>query len=386
MIDIPFLERDGILPEGTYHPLPNAGQIDFEAVKAQHAELLGAAYAHARERMADEIDAFAGSHPWARDYALFRTIKEHFDLVSWMEWPDEDIRLRKPEAVARYSEELKDRVGYYLFEQVLFFRQWSALHDYARANGVELMGDMPIYVAEDSADVWLNPELFELDEDCRPIRIAGVPPDYFQADGQRWGNPLYRWGSPRGDELRLVDRPPARRGANCSTCCASTTSSDLRTTTPSRPASRPRATASTNSGRTASCSAASGRELPNLKIVAEDLGVVSPRVKRLLKFCGYPGMKVLQFAFDSDDTNVDLPQNHTENCIVYTGTHDNNTTLGWWGARQRAGQGVRARKARHEAGQRSDPARAARRGVRLGRRHGPSCRCRTCSASARNRA
>ena len=329
MIDIPFLERDGILPEGTYHPLPNAGQIDFEAVKAQHAELLGAAYAHARERMADEIDAFADSHPWARDYALFRAIKEHFDLVSWMEWPDEDIRLRKPEAVARYSEELKDRVGYYLFEQVLFFRQWSALHDYARANGVELMGDMPIYVAEDSADVWLNPELFELDEDCRPIRIAGVPPDYFQADGQRWGNPLYRWDRHEATNFawwigrlraagELFDLLRIDHFIGFANYYAI-------------PASEPTArNGKYELGPDRKLFRRIRRELPNLKIVAEDLGVVSPRVKRLLKFCGYPGMKVLQFAFDSDDTNVDLPQNHTENCIVYTGTHDNNTTLGWW--------------------------------------------------------
>ena len=329
MIDPAFLERDGILPEGAYAPLENADAIDFEAVKAQHARLMTAASANAREALSAEVDAFVDSHPWVRDYALFCAIKEHFHLISWMEWPDEDIRLRKPEAVARYADMLKDRVDAYIFEQVLFFRQWSALHDYARANGVELMGDMPIYVAEDSADVWLNPELFELDEDCRPIRIAGVPPDYFQADGQRWGNPLYRWDRHEATnfawwigrlraagelfDLLRIDHFIGFANYYAIPATESTARNGKYELGPDRKLFR-----------------RIRRELPNLKIVAEDLGVVSPRVKRLLKFCGYPGMKVLQFAFDSDDANVDLPQNHTENCIVYTGTHDNNTTLGWW--------------------------------------------------------
>ncbi len=329
MIDPAFLERDGILPEGAYAPLENADAIDFEAVKAQHARLMTAAYANAREALSAEVDAFVDSHPWVRDYALFCAIKEHFHLISWMEWPDEDIRLRKPEAVARYADMLKDRVDAYIFEQVLFFRQWSALHDYARANGVELMGDMPIYVAEDSADVWLNPELFELDEDCRPIRIAGVPPDYFQADGQRWGKPLYCWDRHEATnfawwigrlraagelfDLLRIDHFIGFANYYAIPATESTARNGKYELGPDRKLFR-----------------RIRRELPNLKIVAEDLGVVSPRVKRLLKFCGYPGMKVLQFAFDSDDANVDLPQNHTENCIVYTGTHDNNTTLGWW--------------------------------------------------------
>ena len=329
MIDLPMLEADSILPEGAYAPLPNTSVIDFEAVKAQKSAMLKLAFEHSHEKLANEIAGFVETHEWVNDYALFYAIKEHFNLVSWMEWPDQDIRLRKPEAVAKYTELLKDRISYYIFEQYLFFRQWNALHDYARANGVDLMGDMPIYVAEDSADVWLNPDLFELDEDCKPIRIAGVPPDYFQADGQRWGNPLYRWDKHEATQYKwwiarlraagdLFDMIRIDHFIGFANYYAI-------------PATEPTArNGKYEPGPDRKLFRRIRKELPQLRIVAEDLGVVSPKVKRLLKFCGYPGMKVMQFAYDSDDTNIDLPEHHTENCIVYTGTHDNNTTLGWW--------------------------------------------------------
>ena len=328
MIDFDMLEAEGILPAGSYAPLESLPNVDFEAVKAQKSELLRKAFEVSFESLRDEIAEFEGSHPWVRDYGLFRAIKAHFDSISWMAWPDQDIRLRKPEAVAKYEALLSDEVNYYIFEQYLFFDQWTRLHDYARAKGIQLMGDMPIYVAEDSCDVWMNPDMFELDEDCKPIRIAGVPPDYFQADGQRWGNPLYAWkkhaetgyswwiGRLRAlSELFDILRIDHFIGfANYYAI----------------PATEPTA-------RNGKYELGPGRKLfnrikkalPGLNIVAEDLGVVSPRVKKLLAFCGYPGMKVMQFAYDSDE-NPDLPENHVENCIVYTGTHDNNTTQGWW--------------------------------------------------------
>ena len=193
MIDFDLLEAEGILPAGSYVPLEILPQVDFEAVKAQKSALLRKAFKHSFAALSEELAAFEAAHPWVRDYGLFCAVKASFDSVSWMEWPDQDIRLRKPEAVAKYEKKLAGEIDYYIFEQYLFFDQWTRLHDYARANGIQLMGDMPIYVAEDSADVWLNPDMFELDEDCKPIRVAGVPPDYFQADGQRWGNPLYAW-------------------------------------------------------------------------------------------------------------------------------------------------------------------------------------------------
>ena len=338
MIDFDLMESEGLLPAGSYEPLPWSANVDFEAVKVQKNALLRKAFEHAFASLSEELSEFEAAHSWVRDYALFRAVKAHFDDASWMAWPDNDIRLRKPEAVAAYQEKLANEIDYYIFEQYLFFDQWQRLHDYARMNGIRLMGDMPIYVAEDSADVWLNPDLFELDEDCKPIRIAGVPPDYFQADGQRWGNPLYDWkkhhetkyawwiGRLRAlgemfDILRIdhfigfanyyaipAEEPTARHGKY-------------------------------ELGPGRKLFARIKKALPGLDIVAEDLGVVSKRVRNLLAYCGYPGMKVMQFAFDSDD-NPDLPEHHVENCVVYTGTHDNNTTLGWWDA---AGAETKAR-------------------------------------------
>ena len=329
MIDFDLLVSDGILPAGVYAPLANGEFVDFDAVKAQKAEMLKLAFEYSAAKLSDNINAFVASHSWVSDFALFYAIKEHFNFNSWMQWPDQDIRLRKPEAVAHYSEMLKDRVSYYIFEQYLFFRQWSALHAYAASNGIEIMGDMPIYVAEDSADVWLNPDLFELDEDCKPIRIAGVPPDYFAVDGQRWGNPLYRWdrheeqgfswwiGRLRAaGELFDVVRIDHFIGfANYFAIPATddTARNGNYEIGPDRKLFRK-----------------INKELPNLKIVAEDLGTINARVKSLLRFCKYPGMKVMQFAFDSGRKNAYLPHNHVKNCVVYTGTHDNDTTLGWW--------------------------------------------------------
>ncbi len=328
MIDLDMLEAEGILPAGCYEPLPHLDDVDFEAVKAQKSKLLRLAFEASFDSLSDEIAEFEAAHPWVRDYGLFRAVKASFGEISWMEWPDQAIRLRKPDAVAKYEKKLADEVNYYIFEQYLFFDQWARLHDYARARGIQLMGDMPIYVAEDSADVWLNPDMFELDEDCKPIRIAGVPPDYFQKDGQRWGNPLYAWKkhaetgyswwigrlsalSELFDVLRIdhfigfanyyaipATEPTARNGKY-------------------------------ELGPGRRLFAKIKKALPGLNIVAEDLGVVSARVKKLLNYCGYPGMKVMQFAYDSEE-NPDLPEHHVENCIVYTGTHDNNTTQGWW--------------------------------------------------------
>ena len=329
MIDFDQMIADGLLPEGAYEPLPILGEVDFAVVKEQNTALLRQAFEFSRERVADDVAAFEKTHPWVRDYALFCAIKEQFNLISWMEWPDQDIRHRKPEAVAKYAAELADSVDFYIFGQYIFFSQWERLHAYAKQNGVELMGDLPIYVAEDSADVWLNPDMFELDDDVRPIRIAGVPPDFFQADGQRWGNPLYNWK--RHEETKFswwIDR---LRGLNEMFDIVRIDHFVGFANFYAIPATEPTA-------RSGKYELAPGRklfrrikkELPELSIVAEDLGIINRRVRSLLEFCGYPGMKLVQFAFDDNDDNENLPENHPVNSIVYTGTHDNDTTLGWW--------------------------------------------------------
>ena len=348
MIDFDMLEAEGVLPAGSYEPLPFEDDVDFEAVKAQKSKLLRLAFETSFESLSDEIAQFEASRPWVRDYGLFRAIKAGFGEISWMEWPDQAIRLRKPEAVAKYEKKLTREVDYYIFEQYLFFDQWARLHDYARARGVQLMGDMPIYVAEDSADVWLNPDMFELDEDCKPIRIAGVPPDYFQKDGQRWGNPLYAWKKHAetgyawwigrlkalGEMFDILRIDHFIGFANYYAI-------------PATEATARNGVYELGPGRKLFTKIK--KALPGLNIVAEDLGVVSPRVKKLLAFCGYPGMKVMQFAYGSDE-NPDLPEHHVQNCIVYTGTHDNNTTRGWW---EDADKATRAR-AREKLGMPAD--------------------------------
>ena len=328
VIDFEMLEADGLLPEGAYKPLEIKQSVDFEAVKEQHRRLMKLSFESSYQKLLPQIQEFEKSHPWARDYGLFRAIKSCFDEISWMEWPDQSARLRKPKAIEKYKKELADEIDFYVYEQYLFFSQWSKLHEYAKSKGVMLMGDLPIYVAEDSADVWLNPQMFELDEECRPVRVAGVPPDYFSEVGQRWGNPLYAWDKHEADGFKwwvsrlralgeMFDILRIDHFIGFANYYAI-------------PSSEPTALhGKYELGPGKKLFDKIKEELPGLKIVAEDLGVIIQIVKDLLSYCGYPGMKVLQFAFDAE-VEGELPETHTKNCFIYTGTHDNNTTLGWW--------------------------------------------------------
>ncbi|MBQ6595196.1 MAG: 4-alpha-glucanotransferase [Clostridia bacterium] len=328
-IDPELLEEDGILPNGCFVPVPNTSVIDYAAVRQRQQKLLRTAFEHSGKRLRGKVDEFRAGHSWVDEYAFFAALKTHFDLKPWFEWPDENLRLRKSGALAAWRERLKDEIDYCAFVQYLFFRQWDSLHRYAHSRGIEIMGDMPIYVSEDSADVWIDPELFELDEDCRPIRIAGVPPDYFQKDGQRWGNPLYRWDRHRETGYRWwIERLRS----------ASEQFDILRIdhfigfvryyAIPSEEATA--RNGKYEKGPGVDLFRAINKAIPKLKIVAEDLGVVVPEVRSLLKECGFPGMKVLQFAFGSGESGEDLPEKWPKNCFAYTGTHDNPTSLEWW--------------------------------------------------------
>lgn len=328
LIDFEEMEADDLLPKGAYAPLPNTDRIDFAAVRAQNASLLRMARAYSHDRIRDDLSRFAEENTWVRDYALFRALQDHFHGESWMNWP-EGIRRRQPDEVERYTALLRDAMEDYIFCQYVFFLQWDRLHAYAKAKSIALMGDMPIYVSDESCDVWLNPELFELDDDLRPIRIAGVPPDAFQPAGQLWGNPLYRWDAHEKTgyawwisrfraQARMFDILRVDHFIGFANYFAV-------------PAGAKDALGGKyEKGPGRKLFQRVERAVPELRIVAEDLGVVSGKVCRLLKACGYPGMKVLQFAFDSDEKNPYLPAQHTVNSVIYTGTHDNNTTLGWW--------------------------------------------------------
>ena len=296
-------------------------------MRQEKTRLLRASFAQSFARVAGEVDAFfASQSDHLRNYAAFAALKERFGGLMWTQWPREarDFSRLNPAL-------LGEEFDFHRYCQWLFFRQWRALRDYARERGVLLFGDMPIYVAQDSADVWEAPELFQLDGDYAPTRVAGVPPDYFCEDGQRWGNPLYNWKKMKRTGFSWwLDRLRA----------AGAMFDILRidhfigfANYYSIPASCPTA----REGKWVKAPGRAlfrrvARQLPELRIVAEDLGEVGSRVKRLIRRCGFPGMRVLVFGFDSDEKNPHYPANLEQNCVVYTGTHDNDTVMGWWEA------------------------------------------------------
>ncbi len=275
---------------------------------------------------------------WLEDYALFIALRERFGGKAWYDWPA-GLRERDAAALRQARIELHARIDLVRFEQFVFFRQWEALRAHARRRGVYLFGDMPIYVAHDSVEVWARPELFAVDAEGRAEEVAGVPPDYFSATGQRWGNPLYRWEHHEAEgfawwlgrfasHFKLFDlvRIDHFRGleAYWAIPAACETAIDGRWV---------------KAPGDALLNAVKGH-FGTLPLVAEDLGIITEEVVRLRKRHGLPGMRILQFAFDGHPENPYLPHNHTQDSVVYTGTHDNDTTLGWWdgldaGTRQR---------------------------------------------------
>ncbi len=255
-------------------------------------------------------------------------LRDTFSDQAWSEWPD-DLRTRQSEALIEWREKLDESCQLYNYQQYVFAEQWHKLKTYANQNSVQIFGDIPIFVAYDSADVWANQQLFQLDDQGQATAVAGVPPDYFSETGQRWGNPLYRWNRLAAEDFRwwlrrfenqLQNNDMVRidhfRGFHA---CWSISPSE-------------------ETAINGHWEEVPGRKLfeklhekrADLPIVAEDLGVITPEVEQLRDDFGFPGMKILQFAFDSGPDNPYLPENHSVNSVVYTGTHDNDTTLGWW--------------------------------------------------------
>ena len=329
LIDLSALREEGILPADADFAVPASALVDFDTVEQTKTACLARAYQASWNALRAEVERFANARNWVWPYAQYQALIEHYG--PFYTWPVTARRYpgdRNAET-AKVLDGLKERVQYHAFVQYLFDRQWTALHEYAKAKELTLFGDIPIYVAPGSCDVWQNPRYFQVDADLNPQRVAGVPPDYFSEDGQLWGNPLYRWLrlwahgydwwidrlrgiSERFDLIRIdhfigfanyysvaADAPNARNGK----------------------------WVNNDGGRFFK---RVRRELPNLHIVAEDLGVASGRVKRLLNATGFPGMKVMVFGLDGDESNPHHPANITENCVAYTGTHDNDTVLGWY--------------------------------------------------------
>ncbi|MGD8567804.1 MAG: 4-alpha-glucanotransferase [Gammaproteobacteria bacterium] len=278
-----------------------------------------------------EFEQFANnSASWLEDYALFDVLRRHFAHQSWHQWP-EDLRHHEAGAIAQAKNQFRDAIDQVCFEQFVFYRQWALLKQYANERHIHILGDMPIFVAHDSAEVWENQQYFDLHEDGSPRTVAGVPPDYFSETGQRWGNPLYRWDKMAQDNFSWW----IERFRVAFTLYDAVRVDHFRGFEAYWEIDAGEETAI--NGRWVK---APGERLFNtlldtfdeLPIVVEDLGTITDEVEALRDKYGWPGMKILQFAFDSDDTNPYLPHNHIENCVVYTGTHDNDTTLSWYEA------------------------------------------------------
>lgn len=311
----------------------NQEQVDFGGAFEFKKTILRKAFdsfkTTASARLRSDFEGFNKyAASWLNDYALFRALKDSHDGKAWNEWEPELVR-REPNALARAHEELRQEVYAQKFYQFLFFKQWFALKEYANNHHVKIIGDIPIFVAQDSSDVWTNPDQFKLDKDGVPLVVAGVPPDYFSATGQLWGNPLYNWERMRADgfqwwirrvkaTLEQVDivRVDHFRGFAASWEIPGGDKTAERGQWVNAP------------GR--ELFTAIRKSLGDLPIIAEDLGVITPDVEALRDDFGFPGMRILQFAFSSDTGNQDLPHNYHQNVVVYTGTHDNDTTVGWF--------------------------------------------------------
>lgn len=303
--------------------------IDYEKIYNSRFELLKTAFRNSNITSDNSFNEFVkDNYFWLKDYALYMAVKNSFKGISWIEW-EEDIRLRTDEAVKRYEKELEEEIRFYEFLQYMFMKQWLRLKEYANNNGIKIIGDIPIYVAFDSADCWSDTSLFQFDENNMPVAVAGCPPDAFSATGQLWGNPLYNWNyhEETGFEwwikrvsfcFKLYDvvRVDHFRGFDeyYSIPYGNTTAEYGKW----------------EKGPGYRLFERLNERLGELDIIAEDLGYLTDSVRELVKKTGYPGMKILQFAFDSREESDYLPHNYDKNCIVYTGTHDNDTTASWY--------------------------------------------------------
>ncbi|MBR1390635.1 MAG: 4-alpha-glucanotransferase [Lachnospiraceae bacterium] len=330
-IDLEYLIKDKLLTKRECDSLEwgdNPEFIEYGILYENRFPLLKKAYARFKENEPEDFAAFCKEQEsWLEDYALFMALKDAHDGNAWAEWEPE-LKKREPAALERAKEEYAEKIEFWKMLQYLFFRQWNELKGYANEKGIKIIGDVPIYVAYDSADVWANPGQFYLNNELEPIDVAGCPPDAFTEDGQLWGNPLFRWDAMKADgytwwtkridfmsHLYDVVRIDHFRGF------------DSYYAIPGKDKTARNGEWRVGPGidlfRTLE------KKLGKLDIIAEDLGYLTDSVRKLLKDTGFPGMKLIQFAFDGDDSSDYLPYNYPKNCVVYTGTHDNDTVLGW---------------------------------------------------------
>ncbi len=335
LIDLDILVKSRLLQADDLEDYPHFSnkKVEYEGIQQTRLPLLRKAF-HTFMTYADSTEKLAYRNflkeqsKWINDYALFMAIKANRNQNPWYQW-ENPLKKREPEAINAIQALLHEEVDFHKFLQFLFFKQWIAVKEYAFNHKIRIIGDIPLYVALDSADAWANPEIFEFDENLDPIRVGGVPPDYFSETGQLWGNPLFRWDVLKEQGYRWwIDRIKTNlflydiiridhfRGFAAYWAV-------------------PYGEKTAINGQWITCPGkeffdAMRMEFGDLPIIAEDLGVITPDVEELRDGFGLPGMKILQFAFDSSEANDYIPYNYPKNCIVYTGTHDNDTVVGWF--------------------------------------------------------
>ncbi len=328
-IDFDLLCEQKLLNKSDYKKInwgKNPEKVDYNKVSANKLKVLKTAYKKFIPNK--KYEKFCNDNSfWLDDFALYMALKDCFNGIPWYEW-NKDIVLRKKDAIEGANKRLCNEISFYKTVQYFFFEQWNNIKDYANQNGIKIIGDIPIYVAGDSADVWANPKQFLLDDDCNPIEVAGCPPDAFSNEGQLWGNPLYNWEYMKKDgyswwKNRIehlcimcdVIRIDHFRGFESYYCIPA--------------GSKTAKIGEWRKGPGIEFFREIERDLGKKEIIAEDLGFLTPAVTKMLKQSKYPGMKVLQFAFDTDEENDYLLHNFTKNSVAYTGTHDNDTVIGF---------------------------------------------------------
>ena len=333
IIDLDDLCEAGLLEKSDYENIDwgdNQEKADYGLLYKKRFSVLKKATKAAEEKYETLISEFrTENEKWLSDYALFMAIKDEQNGVSWLEWP-EILRKRDNKALSVEREKLKDEIKFWECVQFLFFSQWKKIKAYANENGIKIIGDIPIYVSSDSADVWANPDQFQLDNNLIPISVAGCPPDGFSADGQLWGNPLFNWELMKGQNYSWwVDRIAYQTKIYDVLRIDHFRGFDAYYSIPY--GEKTARNGEWKEGPGIDLFNVINEKLGELPIIAEDLGFLTDSVRQLLKDTGFPGMKVLEFAFDSRDTESGyLPHLYNKNCVVYAGTHDNDTILGWF--------------------------------------------------------
>lgn len=337
-IDLDYLVEEGLLMPEEIKELKwqeKEDCIDYAGLYQLRFTVLKKAFQRSEHADTGEYKEFCENNRyWLQDYSLYMAVKEHFSSREWLSW-DEDIKMRQPEAIEAYGKLLEEEIRFWKFCQYKFRKQWDRLKTYANGKGIQIIGDIPLYVSGDSADVWVHGDLFELDERKNPINVAGVPPDAFSETGQRWGNPLYRWdvmeekdfewwkermkiSSELYDIIRIDHFIGVVNYFSIPSSCDTAKDGQWRM----------------GPGRKLTDTIAAS--IGNAKIIAEDLGVITPNVRELINETGYPGMKIIEFGLDGPVDNEYLPHNFkTSNLIAYTGTHDNETLVGYLNGRSK---------------------------------------------------